>query len=208
MDKNLGVRPIGIGKVARRNIFKSIILSTISSELIVEAGTPQLCAGQRGSYVATASALTAVFNQSETEGLRLVVASKAFNQLNMYVECAATATFLTNLYRKPANYHVDGEVLLSQKSATQGGPEDTPMYDIALLPLIKRFGDLVKQFCNAEETLNNAEELGLEYGYFSNASRTKLIFKRGKTILTELRRTHTLLCTILRIISFLSAITR
>ena len=43
-------------------------------------------------------------------------ASEAFNELNrqlallnMYVECSAIATFLSNFYRKLANLFIDGE---------------------------------------------------------------------------------------------------
>ena len=35
---------------------------------------------------------------------------------------------------------------------TQGGPEGNPIYGIALLPLIKRFHDLVKQFWYADDS--------------------------------------------------------
>ena len=123
LDKNPSIRLIGIGEVARGVISKSI-LRTISFELFGAAGTYQLCVGKRASHEAAGSALTSVFNDfflMRIEGVLLVDGRNAFNELigqlvflNLYVECRAMATFPTNLYRKPANLFIDGEMILSQ----------------------------------------------------------------------------------------------
>ena len=47
LDKNPGVRPIGVGEVLRRIIGKAI-LSVIKPEILSSAGNLQLCAGQAG----------------------------------------------------------------------------------------------------------------------------------------------------------------
>ena len=62
------------------------------------------------------------------------------------------ATFLTNLYRKPANLFIVGEVILSQEGTSQGGPEGKTRYGIAMLPLVKRLRDNVEQFCYADDS--------------------------------------------------------
>ena len=84
---------------------------------------------------------------------------------------------------------MDGELILSQESTTQGEPEGNLMYGIAMLPVIKRFRDLVKQFWYADDSAASGKleqlkswwealkELGPEYGYSPNASKTKLIVK-------------------------------
>ena len=64
----------------------------------------------------------------------------------MYLECPSVAAFLTNMYRKPANLFIDGEVILSQEGTSHGGPEAMPKYGVAMLLLIKRLRDHVKQF--------------------------------------------------------------
>ena len=72
--------------------------------------------------------------------------------LNMYVECTPMATFLANLYRKPANLFLDEEVILSEKGTNQGGPEGIKTYGKAMLPVIKRLRDLVKQCWYADDS--------------------------------------------------------
>ena len=74
------------------------------------------------SCEAAASALTSVFNETEAEKKLFIDASNACIEqnrqlalLNMYVEHPAMATFFTNLYRKPENLFMVGEVLLSQE---------------------------------------------------------------------------------------------
>ena len=116
-----------------------------------------------------ASALTSVFIQPKSEGVLLVDASNPLNELNrqlvllnMYAEYPTKARFLTNFFRKPAHLFLDGEVLLSQEGTSQGGPHGMLMYAIALLTLIKRLRDLVKQFWYADHPSAGGELEQLE----------------------------------------------
>ncbi len=82
----------------------------------------------------------------QTEGILLVDANNAFNELNrqvallnMYAECPSIAIFL------------DGEELLSQEGTTQGGPEGMPMYGLGILPLIRNLENVVRQMWYADD---------------------------------------------------------
>ena len=80
LDKNPGVRPIGVGEVLRRIIGKAI-LSVIKPEILSSAGNLQLCAGQAGGV----HAMSDIFEEEETNTLLLVDADNAFNSLNRRV---------------------------------------------------------------------------------------------------------------------------
>ena len=87
---------------------------------------------------------------------------------------------------------IDGETLLSQEGTTQGDPLAMAMYAIAVNPLIHQLKhDTTKQIWFADDAtaggkFNNLREwwdclinIGPEYGYFPNASKTWLIIKEG-----------------------------
>ena len=84
LDKNPGVRPIGIGEVLRRIIGKALI-STIKPEIMKSAGSLQLCAGQEAGCEAATHAMNQIFLEDETDALLLVDDSNAFNSINRKV---------------------------------------------------------------------------------------------------------------------------
>ena len=81
LDKNPGVRPIGIGEVSRRIISKAI-LAVISLEVQDAAGTSQLCAGQQAGCESAIHAMREIFGDDDTQAILLVDASNTFNNLN------------------------------------------------------------------------------------------------------------------------------
>lgn len=81
LDKNLGVRPIGICKVPRRIISKAV-LSTTRQDLLEAAGSYQLCAGQIAGVELAIHVVRQCYEDHETEGILLVDASNAFNAIN------------------------------------------------------------------------------------------------------------------------------
>lgn len=144
LNKNLGVRPIGIGDTARRIIAKAI-LSITRQDLQAAAGSLQLCAGQIAGIEAGVHAVQSLFQMKDTEAVLLVDASNAFNALNWQTAlhnirrlCPALATPLINIYRAPSDLYMDGNVLLSQEGTIQGDPLVMPMYALATIPLIKK----------------------------------------------------------------------
>ena len=98
LDKNPGVRPIGIGEIIRRIIGKAI-LQIVKSDVIESAGSLQLCAGQPGGSEA----------EDETDAVLLVDATNAFNSLNRktmlhnikYI-CPPLAVYIRNCYLVPS----------------------------------------------------------------------------------------------------------
>ena len=114
-----GVRPIGVAEVVRRIIGKTI-LSVIGSDIKQASGSIQLCAGQEAGSEAAIHAIQKAYNKDDAEGVLLIDASNAFNQLNRGVAlcniqelCLSFATILINTYRDNAQLFVDGETLLS-----------------------------------------------------------------------------------------------
>ena len=147
LDKNPGVRPIGIGDTVRRIIAKAI-LSITKQDLQEAAGSMQLCAGQIAGIEAGVHAVHTLFQKEDTEAVLLVDASNAFNALNRQTVlhsiqrlCPALATPLINTYRAPSELYMDGDVLLSQEGTTQGDPLAMPMYALATIPLIRKLKD-------------------------------------------------------------------
>ena len=81
LNKDPGVRPIGIGEVLRRLIGK-LITRASSSEIKESAGPLQTCAGHAAGTEAAIHSMAQVFNDNETEAVLLIDAKNAFNCLN------------------------------------------------------------------------------------------------------------------------------
>jgi hypothetical protein len=103
LGKHPGVRPIGIGEVIRHIIGK-VILTVVSDDIQMSAGSQQLCAGQKAGCEAAVHAMRNVFEDPATEGVLLVDASNAFNNLNCEValhnillRCPPLTTVITHI---------------------------------------------------------------------------------------------------------------
>ena len=81
LNKNPGVRPIGIGEVPRRIISKSI-LKVICQDIQSAAGPLQSCAGHEAGCEAAVHAMKEIQELDETEAILLVDAENAFNTIN------------------------------------------------------------------------------------------------------------------------------
>ena len=197
LDKNPGVRPIGIEETARRIIAKSV-LSVIRSDIQDAAGSIQLCAGQIAGVESAVHAVRDCFDEDGTEAALLVDATNAFNTLNRNVAlhnirhiCPAISTILINIYRDPTDLFIDGEALLSQEGTTQGDPLAMSMYAMASVPLIKSLPESVKQVWYADDASAlglvdklrawwvELTRLGPRYGYFPNPSKSWLVTKEA-----------------------------
>ena len=151
LDKNPGVRPIGVGEVSRRIIAKAV-LSIIRVDIQEVTGSLQLCSGQTSGCEAAVHTLNEAYHQDDAEAVLLVNATNAFNCLNREAAlrniqhlCPPLATILINTYRQPVNLFVDGNTLLSQEGTAQGDPLAMSMYAVGILPLIKQTNKSVKQ---------------------------------------------------------------
>ena len=90
LDKNPGIRPIGIGEVPRRIIAKSV-LRVVREDIQEAAGPLQTCAGYEAGCEAAVHALNQMMESEETEALLLVDATNAFNTLNRQASSINTA---------------------------------------------------------------------------------------------------------------------
>ena len=203
LDKCPGVQPIGVGEVVWRIIGKAI-LSVIGVEIQQSAGSLQLCAGQPSGCEAAIHALRHIFDDVTTEAALLVDASNAFNNLNRQLAlanistlCPAFSHILINTYRNDANLFVGGETILSQEGTTQGDPLAMAMYALALVPMITRLSNIVKQVWYADDAAAAGHltdlrtwwdiicDIGPQFGYFVNSSKTFLIVKETHLPMTR-----------------------
>ena len=112
LDKNPGVRPIGIGEVLRRVMGEAI--TTLLKPDILKATAPlQASAGLQGGVEGAIHALRNMFDDTDNEGILLVDADNAFNRLNRKVAlhntsviCPEFSVYLVNTYRKPARLYI------------------------------------------------------------------------------------------------------
>ena len=114
LDKNPGVRPIGIGEVLRRIIGKSLI-NLFKRDIMQAAGVSQVCAGHPSGCEAAIHTLRKVFAFMSTDAVLLINVDNAFNHLNHAVAlhniryiCPPLATILINIYRAPSRLFVTG----------------------------------------------------------------------------------------------------
>ena len=127
LNKNPGVRPIGVGEVLRRIIGKAV-MKVARNDIMRAAGPLQTCSGLPSSGEAAVHAVRESFENPTVEGVLLVDASNAFNLKNRKVAisnmkhiCPALETILTNCYQSPTRLFVTGggEILL-REGTTQG----------------------------------------------------------------------------------------
>lgn len=203
LDKNPGVRPVGIGEVLRRIIGKSV-MATLRKDVMHAAGAAQVCAGQPAGCEAAIHALRQLFAALGTDAVLLVDADNAFNRLNRGVAlhnmrfiCPPLATVLINIYRSPARLFVTGGMeLSSEEGTTQGCPLAMAMYALSVVPLIHKCRASATEDCAAATQMWFADDAaaggrlralrlfwdllvqhGPAYGYFPKASKTFIVVK-------------------------------
>ena len=194
LDKNPGVRPIGVGEVIRRIIEKAV-LGMLKEDVQRATGYIQLCAGQECGSEAAIHAMREVFSNDDNHGVLLADASNAFNCLNRHATlinihtlCPPLARILTNTYRQQSSLFIGEEVIYSKEGTTQGDPLAMPRA-LGILPLIQRLNVAARQVWFADDgtaggKLNQIKlwwsmlnTIGPDYGYYPNAAKSWLIVK-------------------------------
>ena len=202
---NPGVRPIGIGEVLRRLVGK-VIVGNIKDDIIQAAGPLQTCAGLKAGIEATIHAMKCIYDDNGTEGILLVDAENAFNNLNRQAAlhnikelCPKFHRYLANTYQIAAKMVINDQNgqcddIKSEEGSTQGDVPAMAMYAIGTKPLLNKLGEVVntelcKQVWYADDSgcagkiaemkkwWDELNKEGPKYGYFPKPSKTILIVK-------------------------------
>ena len=200
LDKCPGIRPVGVGEILRRIIGKSISW-TLKKDIQEVVGPLQTCSGLNSGGEAAIHAMKEIFNEEETDGVILVDASNAFNNMNrlaslhnIRVICPAISTILINMYRIPTRFFLaGGEEILSREGTTQGDNLAMPFYALGTSMLIYSNNN-AKQIWLADDAAagGSLKQLktwwdnliceGDKFGYFVNQKKSWLILKDPKNI--------------------------
>ena len=199
LDKDPGLRPIGVGEVLRRIIGKSI--SRLASDAIKDAAGPlQTCAGHGAGAEAAIHAMYTIFKDEGTDAVLLIDATNAFNRLNrtaalhnIQIICPLISTYVVNTYRHPSRLFIaGGKTILSMEGTTQGDPLAMPWYSLCTTTLIQYLASRVaevKQVWLADdasaagrlillkEWFDHLEREGKKHGYDVNGGKSWLIVK-------------------------------
>lgn len=209
LNKNPGLRPIGVGEALRRIVGK-VVSWVVKEEVMEAAGSLQVAAGAKSGSEAACHSIRQLFEEEETEGVCLVDASNAFNNLNRQVAlhnvqvlCPTVSKFLINIYRMPARMIIkDGGKdceILSMEGTTQGCNLGMLFYSLGLTPLVRslhlvREHMKVKQCWLADDAcgvgtleglkcwFDNLSEMGEKYGYHVNAAKSWIILKNEEQL--------------------------
>ncbi len=201
LNKNPGIRPIGVGEVLRRIIGK-VIASIVKDDVLQSVGSLQVCAGQEAGSEAAVHAIRQIFVNEETEAVLLIDAANAFNSVNRMafihntkVICPSLSTFITNCYQYHARlFVIGGAEIKSMEGTTQGDPIAMFIYAIAIIPLILRSVERIQSLSAEAKIAAFADDLagvgklaglkvlweeicriGPKYGYFPEPSKSWLI---------------------------------
>ena len=198
LDKNPGVRPIGVGEVLRRLLGKCIV-HVFKDPIKEAAGNLQTCAGFEAGAEAAIHAMKELYEEENSEAVIMIDASNAFNSMNravalnnIQVLCPTIATYLINTYRQPSRLFVTGGgALKSSEGTTQGDPLAMPWFSINTRRLINVLAEQteVKQAWLADDATGCGSivnlwkwygkliEEGKKDGYFVNKLKCWLVVK-------------------------------
>ena len=194
LNKNPGIRPIGMGEVLRRLMGK-VVASTLKKEVQISVGPLQTCTGLKSGSEVAVHAMREYFDTEECEGILLIDAENAFNSLNrkaalhnIRISCPEISTFILNFNRKASRLFYDGGEISSDEGTTQGDAAAMAMYALGIKNLLqpelrtrKVFfaddgvsGGMLNEVKHCWRTLQLS---GPSISYFPNAGKTWLITK-------------------------------
>ena len=114
MDKNPGIRPIGVGKVLGRIVQKTIA-GFLKEEIKDPAGPLKVCTGHSGGSEVAIHAMSHVFEKEGTDDILLIDASNALNRLNrsvalhnIQITWKEMSIYIINTYISPLRLFICG----------------------------------------------------------------------------------------------------
>ena len=204
LDKNPGLRPIGVGEILRR-IAGKVVVSLVRGDVISSVGSLQVCGGHEAGCEAAIHAMHTIFEEENTEAIILIDAANAFNSINrnvflhnISIICPAITIYVHNCYSLPSRlFVIGGFEIKSCEGTTQGDPIAMSVYAIAIIPLMlmvleitsNSSDDVAKMVAYADDftaggTIESLKywwdtlcKLGPKFGYYPQASKTWLIVK-------------------------------
>ena len=204
LNKNPGLRPIGVGEVLRR-IAGKVVMYVSKKDVKEAAGSLQVCAGQEAGSEAAVHAIYDIFQKDDTEAVLRVDAENAFNSINrkamlhnISIVCPILTTFISNCYTIPARLFVVGNFeLKSREDTTQGDPTAMAAYALGVTPLIQFLIEFIninehhsKEVAFADDFTVAGKvkeikdywdallQIGPLFGYFPKPSKSYLIVKQ------------------------------
>ena len=199
LDKQPGLRPIGVGEVLRR-ICGKVVMYSLREDIIKSCSNIQMCSGQRAGSEAAIHSMREVFESEEAEAAILVDAANAFNSINrqallhnINIVCPIFSCYVNNCYRTPARlFVIGGTEITSEEGTTQGDPLGMAIYAIGLTPLLDFIQSLILEITMAAfaDDITSAGEckmlriwwdnlikLGPLFGYHPQPTKSWLIVK-------------------------------
>ena len=198
LDKQPGVRPIGVCEVARR-IVANAILQVVGEDVEEACGFLQKCSGLPAGMEAAVHAMQQMFDDESVEGILLVDAKNNLNReaalRNTRHLCPSLSVALQNCYQAESRLFVDGGgELRSREGTTQGDPLSMPFYALAIIPLLRHLQEehsSIRQAWLADDSAgagrlralrhwwDTLSSVGASYGYDTNSVKTILLVKEG-----------------------------
>ena len=198
LDKNPGVRPIGVGEVLSR-IIGNIVTMFIKGD-INAVGPLQLSAGQEVGCESAVHALNKMFEEEDCEAVLLVDATNAFNSLkfkqgNITIKhsaiCPEFAVFIKKHISRTSKIVLTWwKHILSNEGTTQGNNCASGFYSLSILPILKELAcTACKQILCADDDAaagllkllklwwDSLTKVGPGLGYFPNPKKTWLVVK-------------------------------
>ena len=200
LNKNPGLRPIGVGEVLRR-IMGKVVMAAFSEDVVRGSSDAQMCGRSSGSEGAI-HAMRRMYANEKTDAVILVDAANAFNNINRealihnikYV-CPEISTYVKNCYSEPARLFVIGGLeIKSQEGTTQGDPLGMAVYALGVTPMLNilligignkhnrmvAFADDITAAGSLDalkQWWDHILEIGPSYGYFPQPTKSWLIVK-------------------------------
>ena len=204
LDKNPGLRLIGVGEMLRRTVGK-VIVSTLRDDIITSVGPLQVCAGQESGCETAVHAMSKMYKEEHTDAVLLGDAANAFSSVNRKVflhningVCPLISIYVEDCYTLPSRLFIVGRTEIeSSEGTTQGDLVAMAIYTLSVIPLMLMVLEITNTNTNSDAKMvayaddfsaagsvwslkywwGTLCELGPKFGYFLQPKKSWLIVK-------------------------------